>query len=836
MQPLTHVHNNIVFGRNLHDVWAVYRLSPVAYTGLTYSAKNELRSDIAALAYHVAADFQILRLNRPWSADEYAYGALRKCSRAHGHHALWAKYIETHRQALSHQQVVRPDIYMAIRLLGASGTSGGALSELASSINTLMARLGGPLGLSNPRGLSNKEIQAIEVAERRARHLLDSFGQVRATPVSSDTIEWLVRRSFSRGIGDPKIDYQFHLRAEAVTFANPDGDIAFEPLSRRLLRWQNAAIYRDARLLRIVSEEGESYQAQLVVGALPELRYFPGDDAELLFSPLERAGFPVDASFSVRWVENKRAIQEIRKKKIDADQQFREETYGEHGPSPETAQRPMQVRDLEEDLTSTARPPMLHGGTILSVGAASIEQLEERVDRLRAAFGTIALHRPIGHQHRYFQASLPGQAFPSPALSDPYTIDEFGAMVPLACDHGGSAVGPYIGYTLGLSHQPILWDMQEAHNTDKPPTTLIAGTLGSGKTMFLQLALQQAFMRGSRVVDIDPKGDHNLANLPGVAEHLETIELSGEARYRGLLDPLRISRPEARFDMTVNFLMMLLQDREEFSIEVSEAVKYVIEETTRSGEEPTCLDVVEVLAAGGMHGATSPTAAVAQQAARALRVYVDAGLAQLGFADPNNPPPAVGKAQVVSLRVRNLPRPNPGTPRDQFTPDERIGAAVLGLVAIYAMHLMGEDRSRHKALGFDEAWFLLQDSSGRKLIEQLMRWGRSENATLLLVTHMVGDSDQLDNLIGPRFIFGMESEEEMRKALALLHLDTDDAALIKRGLSFRKGRCFFRDSNGQVVQMQVDLVDDELLRALSTTPPEEQPSAVTGRATADAAA
>ena len=36
-------------------------------------------------------------------------------------------------------------------LLGASGTSGGALSELASSINTLMARLGGPLGLSNPQ-------------------------------------------------------------------------------------------------------------------------------------------------------------------------------------------------------------------------------------------------------------------------------------------------------------------------------------------------------------------------------------------------------------------------------------------------------------------------------------------------------------------------------------------------------------------------------------------------------------------------------------------------------------------------------------------------------------
>ena len=139
------------------------------------------------------------------------------------------------------------------------------------------------------------------------------------------------------------------------------------------------------------------------------------------------------------------------------------------------------------------------------------------------------------------------------------------------------------------------------------------------------------------------------------------------------------------------------------------------------------------------------------------------------------------------------------------------------------MHLMGADRTRHKVLGFDEAWFLLQDATGRRLIEHLNRWGRSENATPILVTHLISDAGELDNLIGTRFVFGVESDSEARAALDLLRLDADDERLRQRLLAYRKGRCLMRDFDGRVGAVQIELTGDDMLAVLDTTPRAAEP-------------
>jgi AAA domain-containing protein len=72
-------------------------------------------------------------------------------------------------------------------------------------------------------------------------------------------------------------------------------------------------------------------------------------------------------------------------------------------------------------------------------------------------------------------------------------------------------------------------------------------------------------------------------------------------------------------------------------------------------------------------------------------------------------------------------------------------------------------------------------------------------------------------LVGTLFAFGVETEAEARKALALLRLDVDDEVAIQRLLGYREGRCFFRDSSGQVVPTQID-PPRWLLRELDTTP------------------
>ena len=83
---------------------------------------------------------------------------------------------------------------------------------------------------------------------------------------------------------------------------------------------------------------------------------------------------------------------------------------------------------------------------------------------------------------------------------------------------------------------------------------------------------------------------------------------------------------------------------------------------------------------------------------------------------------------------------------------------------------------------------------------------------------MIDERESLENLLGATFVFGMRSEREAERALALLGLDPDDAGRRRFLLELDAGRCLFRDHHGRVEAIQVDLVVPGLLGALSTTP------------------
>ena len=90
------------------------------------------------------------------------------------------------------------------------------------------------------------------------------------------------------------------------------------------------------------------------------------------------------------------------------------------------------------------------------------------------------------------------------------------------------------------------------------------------------------------------------------------------------------------FDLTVSWLTDLLPSRDDDRVvTVQEAVKQVIADHHASGRPASCWDVIGVLEAGEDEAARS--------AARALRIHVDQGFAQLGFAPPDTP--AVGGGQ-----------------------------------------------------------------------------------------------------------------------------------------------------------------------------------------------
>jgi hypothetical protein len=208
---------------------------------------------------------------------------------------------------------------------------------------------------------------------------------------------------------------------------------------------------------------------------------------------------------------------------------------------------------------------------------------------------------------------------------------------------------------------------------------------------------------------------------------------------------------------------------------------------------------------------------------KALEVYARSGLTQLGFADPAVAPPRVGDRQVTYLPIRDLPAPEPGTPRSEYSQAERMGEQIVRLIAMFAMHLMRAERARLKVFSFDEGWRLLGDPAGRALLASLQRMGRSELAVPIISTQLVtdaliGERESLENLLGATFVFGMRSELEAARALTLLGLDAEDRRMRLSLLELEAGRCLFRDHRGRVEAIQVDVVVPSLLEAFSTTP------------------
>ncbi len=70
------------------------------------------------------------------------------------------------------------------------------------------------------------------------------------------------------------------------------------------MRWMDGYVEHRGRALKIESETGTSWQAQLVLGALPEQAQFPGARVELMFAPPESLPFGVDLSLNARFLPN----------------------------------------------------------------------------------------------------------------------------------------------------------------------------------------------------------------------------------------------------------------------------------------------------------------------------------------------------------------------------------------------------------------------------------------------------------------------------------------------------------------------------------------------------
>jgi hypothetical protein len=314
----------------------------------------------------------------------------------------WRAFLCGHERRLHELGSHTPEVYIAVSLAGTVPTGVG--SGLVRSVDRVRRKVEDVAGIGVASPISSGELSELASREQRIFERLNGILHTRRARTVE--LQWLLRRAACRGIAEPQLDR--HWAPDALVVSAPDGGVDFEPLGHDLRRCVNAAITEHQQSLLVDSEEGRGFQAMLAVGALAEAPEFPGASAEVLFSPLEAVGFPVDAVIHCRWLGNRQALAQVRKRIADVEHAYHEQLQGAaHGPSVLAGVDRVLAREYEAQLQAGGHPPMLYAQIGLALGAPSEEELERRVATLKEQYGDITLHRPAGLQHELFFWHLP---------------------------------------------------------------------------------------------------------------------------------------------------------------------------------------------------------------------------------------------------------------------------------------------------------------------------------------------------------------------------------------------------------------------------------------------
>jgi len=763
--PIEKIVGNVISARGATS--AVYRVETKSFEFLSETQKMNLHAKLAWWMLKVEADFSIYRVNREYPADAYVADTVNLIDERYADRAQWEALLDRHAEHMRSMRSFSPEVYFVISLKPQSRI---------------------PL-----RRTSNDSALMRDAEQAALETLRDQLPARRATTLE---LQWLLRRAAVRGVNEPDVDPHWYPPALAL-----DGG-AWEAGRADVQRFM-AAVTEHNRTLTVEGEDGSSDQAVLALGALPRRAEYPGE-AELFFKPLESLDFPVDAVAHIKWIPNKamaskadNAVKDARNAIEDAAARILDW---------KTERKLEESQSVQDYFASEPYPPCLDVCVSLAVGAQNTTELSERIKRLRRAYGSVRLF-----QSHALQIDLYGDHMlrPDGAKVRDYrrlmNREQLAAMMPIGSHAAGADRGIYIAHTIPGAKRPVAYNPLEASQTNRAGAVMLCGTLGSGKTISLELLEYQAAMRGTLVVDIDPKPDHSLEKIPGLEGRVHVISLSDVDGNRGLLDPLIVAPDEMREELASSYMMGILPNiKDEWRTEIIDAVR-----TTLREPFPSSWKVIDSLLA------SEDTDAFA--AGKALKVWADWGLGKLAFGQRDS---QIVRAElpVTTIKASSLSLPPAGTTRANYDQSERLSVETLKLIAAYAMRLVSGERSVHKMLVLDEAHVLTATSDGRRFLERLIRMGRSMNITVVLASQLLGDMVELEELIGVRFSFRQETDEQARRNIKMLGLDPDSEKLVSMLRNFTEGRCLMRGLDGRVAAVRFDVVDPEFLRLVDTNP------------------
>jgi hypothetical protein len=795
--------------------WAYFRLPTHAYEFLTPGEREALaiNTTVALSAIRLPDTEVHLRVaHRSYPAAEWASRLDATSDGGPG----WRDYLDEMYHHVWAKDFWSKEVYLGVRL-GQRGMraqlSGGVFAQFINAYRASEQAL----GLSDEAVSAGEVARWTEHAERLGRTLAGSA--LGARHADNEEVAWLFRHALAGTAGDPPASAARRRKWGA-------GEI------EALLEGQ---VHNGRTMLHLEQPAGESFVAFLSYSRFPDVMSFPDGEPWLHFA--DSLPFPVEVSSRMRLISPAKASKDVGHKLAharDMDAHIRE--AGVDLPLA-LAEQIEAARLLEHGITKE-RLPFVYGWHRLSVSAPTRELCQRRVEALVEHYRDIGLDvvNSTGDQFALLRESLPGEGVHLSSYVQRQPLYTIAGGVPTATvslgdqpaggmvgDRAGTPdrpgdemgwVGPYIGEALGRARSIVHFDPLLAAVRNRPTAVAITGEPGGGKTTLALLLILQLALRGVTIAVIDPKGDAEplVEVLEARGRKARVLPLGSAAP--GLLDPFSFGDDlaEKRTRATETLRLLLPRMSEERESAMIQAVAAVADR-----EKPSLGKVVRHL--------ESSTDPASKNLGAVLRSMSEMRLARLCFAPAGGQRiDAAGWTTVFTLAGLTLP--DASTRREDFSYEQRLSVALLYLVSQFARRLLnGMDRRLPKAIFLDEAWAITSTPEGAKLVPEVSRMGRSRNTALILVSQNAGDllSEQVTNCLSGVFAFRSSERVEVANVMALLGAEPSPEHLaVLRGLG--NAECIFRDLEGRIGRIGIDLVSDEMRRCLDTNPTRSRPT------------
>jgi hypothetical protein len=767
--PIRYVEGNCILSANA--AWAYHRVPTASYDLLSSGERESLLFTVAGgLAALREGDCHLLVVPRWYREDEWAR-ALDEATPlpAPG----WPAYLRRLEDEVANLAFWRREVFLGVRLG----------NRRQRSLLAFRRRIEEAAGLEDA-DLCAREVETVWAPKAAAVERLLGSGGLGARAATAQDVRWLIRRCFWRGVGEP---------------AGGSGNRMW---GGNLQALATGTILNGRSTLVLQHPEGEAHLAFLAFAELPDAFPFPGGEWLHHFDSLS---FPVEASVRFRLVPAREAGSDIRAKLAEANDQARH-IGGSSSELPLALVESIgRARELEYRITRE-RTPLVYAWPRLAVSAASASELDNRVDEVVQLYRDLGteLVRPTADQLSLFREAIPGCDVQVRPYEQRKALVTLAGSMFVATTDLGDGRGPYLGETSGRTRTPVHFDPLLAAQRNLPTAIAVTGAPGGGKTNLALLMLYQLAMRGAWCLHVDPKNETGrLAELPGLGK-VHRLELMRS--QPGVLDPWSVAqgRDEGAL-LAVDVLRLLLPGLSSAAESTLLGACRAVAETAK----PSLAAVTAHLARGDQG---------ARRLAETLSYFEELPLARLCFS-PGGGQQLAPEGHLTILQIEGINLPAAGTPKDDYTLGDRLAVVVMFLVTALARRLADSSRAQAKAVVLDEAWALTGSRQGRALVERLARTGRSKNTALVLVTQNAHDllDERITNNLSAKFAFRSTEEQEVRAVLKLLDVDPAPEHFT-RVRALRNGECLFRDTDGRVGTLKVELVMPELAEAFNTTP------------------